>query len=232
MKKVFIGTSGYTYNHWKGRFYPENLPQNQTFKYYCKNFNTVEINSSFYHSFKKESYKRWRKDSPEDFKFFIKGHRYITGVKRLKEVEDSVEFFFDGVFELKEKLAGVLWQFPPNFKLTEDTEERLKHFLSILPDKILHVFEFRHESWFNNKIYEFLKSNNTAFVLTKIEQDIITADFIYIRFHGPGEIDNLKQWAQKLKNWREKYDIYAYFNNDANANAVKNAKELIELTSM
>lgn len=231
MKKVFIGTSGYTYNHWKGRFYPENLPQKEWLKYYCQHFNTVEINASFYHSLKKETYKRWREDSPENFKFTVKGHRFITGVKRLKDVQDSVRFFFDAVFQLKEKLAGVLWQFPPNFKFTEETRDRLEAFLPKLPKKVCHAFEFRDESWFKEEVYNLLKLYNAALVIVQPARKVITANFIYIRFHGPFlySISEMKEWGQKIKIWRKKYDVFAYFNNDANANAVKNAIQLIRL---
>lgn len=165
MKKVFIGTSGYTYNHWKGTFYPDNLPQKEWLKYYCQYFNTVEINASFYHSLKKETYKKWRQDSPWNFKFTVKGHRFISGVKRLKDVRDSVSFFFDAVFELKEKLTGILWQFPPNFKFTAETGDRLEAFLAMLPKKVRHAFEFRDKSWFTNDVFEMLKSNNAALVI-------------------------------------------------------------------
>lgn len=236
MKKVFVGTSGYTYNHWKKIFYPEDLSQREWLKYYCQYFNAVEINTSFYHSLKKEIYKRWRIETPKDFKFFIKGHRFITVAKRLKDIDDSVRFFFAPVFALKEKLAGVLWQFPPNFKFTEEIFRRLKHFLSILPKKIIHAFEFRNESWFNPEVYGILKFYNAAFVFVSLAVEEVTADFVYIRFHGPGAIytslyseAEMKEWVAKIKVWKKKYDIYVYFNNDANANAVKNAKQLIKL---
>lgn len=239
-KNCFIGTSGYTYNHWKKRFYPQGMPQKEWFKYYWGYFKTVEINASFYHSLKKETYEKWKKETPKDFKFFIKGHRFITGIKRLKDVDKYVKFFFEGVLTLKEKLAGILWQFPPGFKFNEETGKRLDHFLKILPKKIKHAFEFRDGSWFTNPIYKTLASNNAALVIAdsrrSLPQGEITADFIYIRFHGPAALYSslyseraIRDWADKIKKWRKKYDVYIYFNNDANANAVKNAKQLIKL---
>lgn len=242
MKKVLIGTSGYAYKHWKERFYPKDLSSNKWLDFYSKYFKTVEINASFYHSLKKETYIKWKDTTPTDFNFFIKGHRFITGVKRLKEVSDFTNFFFDAVLELKQKLAGVLWQFPPSFKLTDETKARLEEFLSNLPKKINYAFEFRHSSWFAQDVYKILSFFHSSFVFAQSSKNIgkeeITTDFVYVRFHGPGSLysslysqEQMKNWAEKIKKWRKSYNVYCYFNNDADANAIKNAKELSQMVS-
>lgn len=239
MSKLFIGTSGYNYRHWKEVFYPKEIPQKKWMEYYSSLFNTVEINATFYGNFKKEVFEDWRGKTPSDFYFAIKGPRYITHVKRLKDVSESVEMFFNNASGLGNKLSVVLWQFPKNFKNNEDNFERLKEFLEVLPDE-RHAFEFRDGSWFSKDVFSLLSCLNCQIVVNSSgvfpEGSDVSSNFHYIRFHGPSSLyssnysyEQLWQWSVKIKKILKSSDVYCYFNNDANAYAIDNAKELKKL---
>lgn len=249
MKKgqVFIGTSGFSYPHWgKGIFYPKALSQKDWFEFYCQHFDTVELNVSFYRLPKKETFVNWRKKAGENFVFSIKGSRYITHIKRLKDCQEAVKRFFEAAGGIKagaeaERRDVVLWQLPPRMKVNL---ERLRGFLKILPKEWRYAFEFRHESWLSKEIFKVLKEYKAAIVF----QDFpgwpvtgeVTAGFVYLRFHGKTHLytsdysdKELKEWAKKIKKWkREGLDIYAYFNNDALGYAVENAKMLEKLVGI
>src|SRR5689334_13135876 len=141
MKAIYVGTSGFNYKHWKGKFYPEDLPQKEWLEYYVQFFDSVEINASFYGHFKKKTYENWAKRTPPKFAFTLKGPRFITHVKRLKEPKESLDYFFDSAIGLEEKLSLVLWQFSPGFKLTEENFERFGDFLKLLPKNINQTVE-------------------------------------------------------------------------------------------
>lgn len=234
MAKVYIGTSGWQYKHWKGVFYPKNLPIEEWLKYYAQHFNTVEINSTFYHQIKPETYQKWREKVGKNFVFSIKGHRYITHIKRLKEASS----FARAALVALQGQPLLLWQLPPNFK--QDLK-RLENFLKQLPKGCRYAFEFRHKSWANDQTWELLRKYNTAAVFQDwnawpVAREI-TADFIYIRFHGNKFLysssysqEELKSWAKNIKQWqKEGLDVYAYFNNDAKGYAVSNALALSSL---
>lgn len=239
ISKVFIGTSGYIYGHWRRVFYPEDLPSYKWLEHYTKFFKTVELNVTFYRLPQESAFKSWYKRTPEDFVFVLKGSRFITHIKKLHGVKQPVKLFFDRASLLKEKLGVVLWQLPPSWK---KNIERLGNFLKIISRyKVRQAFEFRHESWFSHDVYKLLKKYNVALCLAdspyypKVEK--VTADFIYIRFHG-GKIlygscyskKEMQEWSRKIKKWAKKgFDVYAYFNNDALGYAVENAKELKKL---
>jgi uncharacterized protein YecE (DUF72 family) len=235
---IRIGTSGWYYNHWLGRFYPEDLPKAKWFEYYAQHFDTVEINNTFYHQPKPESVKRWYKLAGENFIYTVKANRYITHIKRLKDVSAEHKRFLKNARLLKEKLGPILYQLPPG--LHQDIE-RLQAFLKLLPKKQLAVFEFRHESWYQDDTYDLLRNYRTAFCIHdmpgKKSPRIVTADSVYIRFHGTiGRYSGnyakstLQDWARWVKaNLDEVCSVYAYFNNDYNAYAVNNAKTLREL---
>ncbi|MCL5093995.1 MAG: DUF72 domain-containing protein [Patescibacteria group bacterium] len=237
---IQIGTSGFSYEDWAQKFYPAELPKTKWLEYYAQNFNTVELNSPFYRLPSEKSFQKWHKETPAGFHFAVKGNRYLTHVKRLKNSEDSINLFFKRALNLKEKLDVVLWQLPPNFKANA---ERLEKFLfEAKRFKICQAIEFRDQSWFKEPIYKILKKYNVSAViadsplLPKIE--ILTADFIYIRFHGAKILyssnysdKELQEWAYKIKAWSKNRDVFIYFNNDYNAYAVKNAlylKQLLE----
>ncbi len=237
--KIYIGTSGFFYPHWKSLFYPESLPQKDWFAYYCQNFSTVEINSTFYHLPKKETFASWRKIAGKKFTFSIKGNRYLTHLKRLLSCQAPVKNFFEALEELGSGLGKevVLWQLPP--KMPFDGL-RLKKFLKILPKKHRFAFEFRNSSWINEKTFKILKQFEVALVFQDYSQwpvtCQVTTDFVYLRFHGKTSLysscyteKELKFWAEKVRGWKNRgLDVYAYFNNDALGYAVKNAQQLIK----
>jgi len=239
MGKVFVGTSGFSYPHWgKGVFYPEDLPQRDWFLYYTKQFDTVELNVSFYRLPKKEVFTGWRKKAGENFVFSVKGNRFITHIKRLKDCQEPVKRFFENAIKIKREKDIVLWQLSPRFKADP---ERLSKFLKLLPKNWRYAFEFRDESWLSEKIYKMLKQYNTAIVFQDYPDwpitEKITADFVYLRFHGKTHLytscyteKELTGWANKIKAWQKKGpDCYAFFNNDALGYAVENAKQLKDL---
>lgn len=256
MAKVWIGTSGFSYPHWgRGVFYPHDLPQAKWFEYYCQHFKTVELNVSFYRLPKKETFVNWRKRAgppASGFVFSVKGSRYITHIKKLKDCQEPIKTFFKNANGVKNKNDVVLWQLPPRFKVNP---ERLTEFLKLLPKKRRpsqtgtprsawrHAFEFRNKSWLVGEVYKILKKYNAAIVFQDnpgwpITEEI-TADFVYLRFHGKTGLysscyteNELKDWAKKIKSWQEKgLDCYAYFNNDALGYAVENAQVLKKLCS-
>ena len=238
---VLIGTSGYNYPHWwNDVFYPSRLPQRRWLEFYAQNFDTVELNVSFYRLPKKETFQSWYKRTPKRFSFAVKGSRFITHIKRLKDCREPLSLFFDHASALKEKLGAVLWQLPPKFKFQQESLEKFCVLLSTLPrSKILrHAFEFRDESWYCQEVFRILEEFNFAFcmahgsVLPFIEK--ATSDFIYLRLHG-GEVlygsnysdKELRQWAEKIEHWKETGKIvFVYFNNDAYGFAIKNALTL------
>lgn len=236
--KLLIGTSGFSYNHWKNIFYPEEVKNQDWLIFYAKHFDTVEINSSFYHLPSKETFARWRKITPPDFIFAVKGSRFITHIKKLNEVEEPVENFLKNVSELKEKLGPILFQFPPDWKINLD---RFEAFLNILPDNFKYVFEFRNKSWFNNLIYNLLKKKKAALCISSSpsfpSEKVITSDFTFIRMHGGKELygsrystNELKIWAKEIKEFLvREINVFVYFNNDTHGYATKNALELSSL---
>jgi uncharacterized protein YecE (DUF72 family) len=236
--KLFIGTSGWNYKHWVGRFYPEQTPASQFLSYYLKFFQTVELNNSFYMLPAKQTFIKWKNAVPEYFIFSVKANRYITHMKKLKDPESIVEKFMDHVSGLEEKLGPVLFQLPPGWKINE---ERLKEFLEVLPAGKRYAFEFRNRTWYDKNIFTLLKKHNCAFCIYELNGHLspleVSADFVYVRLHGPGakyegsySDEILKQWASRCKQWlKEKKDVYFYFDNDQNAYAAFNAQRLKEL---
>ena len=234
---IRIGTSGWHYNHWTGLFYPEELPKSKWLEHYASNFDTVEINNTFYQLPKEASLKRWHEQAPKNFVYSVKANRYITHIKRLKDAPEPLERFFERVGILAEKLGPVLYQLPPNFHKDLD---RLGNFIKFLPGDRIAVFEFRHKSWFSEDTFRLLNQFGVGFCIhdmpgMKIPR-VVTADIIYIRFHGPtGRYEGnysksaLQSWAEWLKeHTKEVHSIYAYFNNDIHAYAIRNAKQLKE----
>ena len=234
---IRIGTSGWYYNHWAGLFYPAELPKSKWFGYYAKDFDTVEVNNTFYQQPKEISLKRWYEQAPKHFVYTVKANRYITHIKRLKDTSEALERFFERVGILKEKLGPILYQLPPSMHKDLDL---LGSFIRLLPGELFAVFEFRHKSWFSQDTYELLKQFNLSFCIHDMpgisSPRIVTGDIIYIRFHGPtGRYEGnysksaLQDWAGWVReNSKEARSIYVYFNNDIHANAVRNAKELKE----
>lgn len=237
MPKYRIGCSGFLYESWKGPFYPEDLPHKKWLSFYMEKFSTVELNVTFYRLLKKEAFERWYKETPPGFTFSLKGSRFITHVKKLKDVELPLSTFFNATAPLLEKLEVILWQLPPNLKLNmknlEDFIENLKQY------NVRHVFEFRHKSWLVKKVYNLLSSSNIAVCMADwpefIDEMPLTANFVYLRRHGERgsystnyTTEQLKKDAKRIKEYMKLgKDVYFYFNNDAFAYAPKNAIELM-----
>ncbi len=235
---IHTGTSGWSYKHWKGVFYPEDLPDRKMLGHYFGSFRTVEINSSFYRLPLQRTFEKWRDSAPEDFVFAVKASRYITHVKRLRDCGQAVENFFERAAGLGEKLGPVLFQLPPGFG---PDIEKLDEFLGVLPPGRRVAFEFRHPGWFAPEVYSLLAQRRAAFCVYELAGRLspaeITADFVYVRLHGPGGAyrgsysgEVLSGWAERFSAWAgEGRDIYCYFDNDEKGFAVLNAIELRDL---
>lgn len=240
MKKsrIHIGTSGWQYKHWKGKFYPEGLKASQEFDFYTHHFETVEINNSFYRLPDAKTFKNWREAAPKNFLFSVKGGRFITHLKKLKVTRQSIRKFFSRAEKLNGKLGPILFQLPPRWKINV---ERFEDFLTKLPEGYHYSFEFRDHSWYNKKIFNLLKKYKMAFCIYELEHHLspieVTTNFVYIRLHGPGakyqgnySDSDLKSWALRCKHWlKEGKDVFVYFDNDQNAYAAHNAERLKEL---
>jgi len=232
---IRIGTSGWYYDHWKKLFYPAGLPKSKWFEHYAQHFDTVEINNTFYHLPKEQSVQRWHNLAPKGFLYAAKANRYITHIKKLKDVSEPLERFFDRINLLKGNLGPILYQLPPSLQKNLDL---LSNFIKLLPKRRTAVFEFRHSSWYSDDTFKLLRKLKAGFCIHdmpgKESPRVVTADTIYIRFHGTtgrysGSYSKsvLQNWAEWLKEQSQKArGIYIYFNNDAHAHAIKNAKQL------
>ena len=233
--KLYIGTSGWHYRHWRVPFYPHNWPSKEFLDLYSRRFGVVEINSTFYRLPEKETLVSYYQQTPADFLFAVKASRYITHMKKLKGAGEYVANFLERLEPLADKTGPILFQLPPRWHCNV---ERLQEFISYLPDKYRYVFEFRDDSWFTDAVYATLAANNISFCLYQLEgrlsPQLITADYVYIRLHGPGKAyegkfrtDDLAGWADKITIWRQQgRDVYIFFNNDQNGYAPANALEL------
>jgi uncharacterized protein YecE (DUF72 family) len=238
--RIYIGTSGWHYKHWKGTFYPEDIKDSEQLAYYIQHFSTVEINNSFYRLPTARTFRDWRKVTPKGFVFAVKGSRFLTHMKKLKADARSIRMLFSRATKLEEKMGPILFQLPPKWKVNV---ERLEEFLSKLPGENRYVFEFREHTWYDNKVYEVLTKYNCAFCIYELEHHLspleVTADFVYIRLHGPGNKYQgsysdavLKKWAGKCHEWeKKKKDVYVYFDNDEAGYAAFNALRLKELVN-
>ena len=236
----FIGTSGWYYQHWYGPFYPRGLSKEKLLPYFARSFDTVELNNTFYHLPKETTVKGWYEKAPCDFVFAVKASRFITHIKRLANLGESLKTFLKRVHLLKEKLGPLLYQLPPSMK---KDKRRLTNFLKKLPKKAKNVIEFRHPSWLDEEIFALLKKFNTAHCIVSMPgfPTVVRpcADFAYIRMHGASALyrsnyskTQLKQCAGWIKKFlRDGLDTYVYFNNDASGFAVKNALTLKKMVS-
>ena len=254
--QAFVGTSGFIYPHWGGGvFYPEDLPQRRWLEYYAGHFDTAELNVTFYRLPTEGAFRSWYKRTPKGFAFALKGSRFITHIKRLKDCQGPLESYFDRARLLKEKLSVVLWQLPPRYK--KDTQ-RLKTFIKSLKPYTAcrHAFEFRDASWVAEEVYELLGEADMALCEADwpgMPQSTLNgpvtaspvpiryrASFVYLRHHGPGgewglysgcySKAFLREEAERIKALlKQGRSVYIYFNNDAEGWAVRNALELKEI---
>jgi uncharacterized protein YecE (DUF72 family) len=230
---IRIGCSGWNYQHWRnGVFYPRRLPARRWLEYYAEHFDTVEVNSTFYRLPRENAVANWARESPSGFLFAVKMSRYVTHIKRLRDLPPSLDLFYSRIRPLvgSPKLGPMLWQLPGTF---HRDDERLAQALELLPEG-RHCFEFRHESWFVDEVYELLRLHGVALVIgdtptRPFQAHELTADWTFIRFHHGtrGRNSNysereLEEWAERIGVWAEQVDVYVYFNNDWNGYAVRN----------
>ncbi len=237
--RISIGTSGWHYKHWRGCFYPEDLASSKYLSWYIRHFNTVEINNCFYRLPTESAVESWRRETPPDFCFAVKGSRFLTHMKRLLNAEAGLTTYLDRMEGLREKLGPILFQLPPNWSVNL---QRLEEFLDLLPARRhRYIFEFRDPSWYTEPVYSLLRRNNVGLCIhdwgAQQSPREITADFTYVRFHGTtgrygGDYpsDLLEKWADQLFTWGQRLrHVYVYFNNDQGGYAITNAQTLQSL---
>ena len=234
-----IGCSGWNYQHWRERFYPRGCPPSRWLRFYAQHFDTVEVNATFYRLPTKKAVAGWVEQTPADFVFAVKASRYLTHVKRLTDLGPGIKRFYERLEPLREspKLGPVLWQLPENFRRDDD---RLADALARLPPG-RHCFEFRHQSWFAEDVYALLREHGAALVIgdhpkRPFQAHELTADWTFLRFHHGSRGRNgnysereLEEWAERIDSWRARADVYAYFNNDWEGYALRNAQRLASL---
>lgn len=248
MTKIYIGTSGWHYNDWFGRFYPREVKGYKELQYHARYFNTVENNSSFYRVASENAYKTWDRMTPDGYIFSLKLNRYITHIRRLTlndEVRERVRYILQTTQVLGSKLGALLIQLPPSLRYDIEKLEKFLKFITKEVQKQEYKFDFaigfRNKYWFVGEVYELLEKYNIALVASQSsrypEEKHLTADFAYIRMHGPKRLfaskyskAQLVEWANYITKIEPKVDrIYAYFNNDFHGHAIKNAQELQKL---
>jgi uncharacterized protein YecE (DUF72 family) len=236
MRPVRIGCSGWNYADWRERVYPKGMPPRRWLEHYATLFDTVEVNSTFYRLASRDAVERWVQETPGDFVFALKTSRYLTHVKRLTDLGPGIARFLERVEPLvgTPKMGPLLWQLPGNFKRDDD---RLAAALAALPPG-RNCFEFRHPSWFAPDVYGLLRSHGVALVIgdhpeRPFQSHEMTSDFTFVRFHfgargrrGNYSAAELATWARRIAQWRRRVDVFAYFNNDWEGFAVRNALAL------
>jgi uncharacterized protein YecE (DUF72 family) len=241
MKRVrlYIGTSGWSYTGWKSGFYAE--VKNKDWLRYCgERFTALEINGTFYHQPKPETFAKWHDSVPANFRFAVKAHRFLTHNKKLRPPRESIERQRDQAAPLGKKLAAVLWQMPSNLAKDLERLEAFAHQLKAWPH-VAHALEFRHSSWFDEEAATLMRRLHLSVCQSDAGKwpiwDEVTSDVVYVRLHGKPftyasnyEDDVLRKWAEKALRWRDEgRDVHVYFDNDADGHAPVNAARLIEL---
>ena len=235
-RPVRIGCSGWQYQDWRERFYPKGCAQRNWLEFYSRTFDTVEVNSTFYRLANRDAVARWLDQTPEDFVFALKASRYMTHIKRLADLPESMERYYDRIEPLVEspKLGPIVWQLPPNFKRDD---ERLRYALGQLPAG-RHCVEFRHETWFVPEVYEMLREFRVALVIgdhpsRPWQAYEMTAGWTFVRFHygargrrGNYSKTELETWAKRIEQWRRDIEVFLYFNNDWEGFAINNGRWL------
>jgi len=232
-RPVRVGCSGWNYASWKDEFY-EGKPARLWLEHYAQYFDTVEVNNTFYRLPLKTSVARWVEETPTKFVFALKASRYLTHVKRLTDLGSGIQRYYERLEPLARspKLGPVLWQLPASFRRDD---ERLGAALEALPPG-RHCFEFRHATWFVEPVYDLLRKHRAALVIgdrpevKEFQSQELTADWTYVRFHygsrgrrGNYSESELEEWARRFEDWRREVEIFAYFNNDWEVFAVRNA---------
>jgi uncharacterized protein YecE (DUF72 family) len=235
LASIHIGTSGWVYAGWKDRFYPAKLPQKRWLEFYGSTFDTAEINATFYRLPTQAAVARWREAAPPGFLYAWKASRFVTHMKRLRDVEGSLERVLAPMRALGPTLGPALFQLPPSLKLDLP---RLQDFLSILPQDLQSAVEFRDASWYVDAVYDALSMHDVAFCISDHHHApapwVATSDTVYVRGHGPGGAyagtygsSTISAWAKRLADWRRAgRRIFAYFDNDIGCAAPGDALRL------
>jgi uncharacterized protein YecE (DUF72 family) len=238
VKPIRIGCSGWNYQSWRGgEFYPKGCPPSRWLEHYSRVFGTVEVNSTFYRLASQKAVAHWIEQTPPHFVFALKASRYLTHIKRLGDLDQGIARYYERIEPLTkapEKLGPIVWQLPPNFQRDED---RLESALAALPEG-RHCVEFRHKSWFTDDVYALLRAYGAALVIgdrkgLDFQTHEMTTDWTLVRFHhghrgrrGNYSESELEEWAQRFEDWARNVEIYAYFNNDWEVFAPRNARWL------
>ena len=237
MGEIRIGCSGWNYATWRETFYPPGCPASRWLEHYATVFDTVEVNTTFYRLARREAVARWVRQTPPEFLFAVKASRYLTHIKRLTDMGRGLERLYEPLEPLieAERMGPMLWQLPPNFRRDD---ERLQFALANLP-RGRHVFEFRHPTWFVEPVYRALREHGVALCIAdrpeiaSFQTHELTADFTFVRFHyghrgrrGNYSETELAEWAERIAEWGRSADVYAYFNNDWEVFAPRNAVTL------
>jgi len=240
--RIHVGTSGWHYPHWRGSFYPDRLPARMWLEYYAERLSCVEINNSFYRPPGVSDVLSWIQRTPADFHFAIKAWRGITHRRKLRDSAPLAEEFLGPLWRLGRRLGPVLYQLPPRWRCNTD---RLREFLTRLPRRrgLRYAFEFRDPDWHREEVYQLLSAHNAAFCIFELgglhSPPITTADFVYVRLHGPGAAysgrytsRSLCRWAEQLRTWRnEGRNVWLFFDNDQAGYAAENALTLQALVA-
>jgi uncharacterized protein YecE (DUF72 family) len=233
LKPARVGCSGWNYGDWRGSFYPAGLPERRWLEHYASEFRTVEVNSTFYRLASRAAVQRWIEQTPPDFVFALKASRYLTHIRRLRDMGRGVRRFYAPLEPLAEagRMGPVLWQLPETFHRDDDA---LRYALDRLPEG-RHCFEFRHPSWFAPQVFELLREHDAALVIgddprRPFQQRRLTAGWTFVRFHygqrgrnGNYSEAELETWKRRLAAWRSRAEVFAYFNNDWQGFAPRNA---------
>ena len=235
MDTVHVGTSGWQYDDWRGPFYPDGLPQRRWLEHYAAEFSTVEVNNSFYRLPERDTFRRWREQTPAGFVVAVKASRFITHLKRLKDPAEPVALLWERAGGLGDRLGPVLFQLPPRFPVDP---ARLRDLLAVVPTGMRPAFEFRDPSWYTDEVFLLLDAAGAALVWPDRPGTQATlpalGGWLYVRFHqgttsGPGyRRDKLRRWASRISA-AEAGEAFLYFNNDQTGAAIRDARTMIEL---
>ncbi len=235
---IRVGTSGWIYEHWRGCFYPEGLPQKEWFSHYAGIFDTVEINSSFYREPGGSTYDMWQKQAPPGFVYAVKAHRYLTHMRKLTSPAEPLERVLSGARRFKEHLGPILFQLPPRWKRNLP---RLREFARLLPSDVTAVIEFRNPDWLCEETFDLLAEYNLSLCIHDLlprHPRRVTGPVAYVRFHGAGQKyagkyppSRLRPWTDWIAETSVDHPVFAYFNNDAKGYAIRDARSLLSLLS-
>ncbi len=234
--RFHVGTAGWHYRHWRGRYYPEDLPTSRWLRWYARDFDCVEVNNSFYRLPTVAAVRTWCGETPPGFSFAVKASRLITHRKKLRRCEAALEKFFQVMDHFGDKLGPVLFQLPPRWHLDL---ARLRDFVGLLPPRYAYAFEFRDPTWHCEAVYRLLADHDLAFcqfdIAGRQSPLVVTARLIYVRLHGPGVLpytgcysrEQLAAWAGRIREWVGRgHEVFVFFDNDQHAYSVANAKTL------